>query len=657
MIPTPHRRRRRPASRRALALLTAATAAGSLAAAAPAFAAPDLLVPRGSGLSAPTGVAQTPDGARWVSDGLLGVCRVKADGAGVEESLYCSDTHTGAPHAGPISPTGLAFDPATSNFYAGDIQSNFGGVWRLHWDAERGVIDGAVKLVNLGDDRVTGVALAPGGYGKPASLVYTTKRSAAVMKLDDPAVGAGAPAPAGFARQEAPNSVAVLDGDVYLADGGSVTRFSLAGGSGRAAVTVPGTDGLAATALAADAERGRVYAGTSFPELADEVAVIDKASGAVETYERGFAGVSGLGVEADGTLLVGDDPGVAAGNIDSANQGRLYGVGYHALGRGGTTITAAPAAWSAADSVTFRYSSSAAHAAFECRLDGADWAECDGYGSGSVTLEGLDEGTHAFEVRAVTPAGPGVAVRRVFVIDRTAPSVRLLAPADGAAVVRGKGRVEMVADEAFVAYTCSIDGGAPVACEPGQELPALPEGAHTLRVSAVDPAGNASAADAEKAFTRFTVLAPPVRVPTPAPVVEPAPADPTPAVPPAAPETFVPRGEVAGVSSASAPRLKSLRLRTRRLSLRSGKRTLRVEIEAGAGARLAHVVIRSARGRTVAVRDLRIRANARNRLTLTLKQSEVRPMAAGRYVVGVELEGADGTAGDAASRSLRVTAR
>ena len=349
MTPTP-RSRRRAASRRALALVSAATAAGSLAAAAPAVATPTELVPRGAGLSGPTGVVETPDGALWVADGLRGVCRVEEDGHGLAEDLYCSDAHV-APHAGPIAAAGLAFDAASSSFYAGDIQSNHGAVWRLHWDAYTGTIDGARRIAGLGDDRVTGVALAPATETEPASVIYTTKRTAAVMRIKDAAGTPQTPAPVGFGTAEAPNGVAVLDGTVYLAEGNGVRSFPLAGGGGT--TTVPGTASLASTAIAADSEHGRIYIGTSYPELADDVVAVDPATGLVETYERGFAGVTGLGVDDDGTLLVADDPGLAAGNIDSVDQGRLYAVRHHELRRAAVSITAAPPLWSSASSVTF----------------------------------------------------------------------------------------------------------------------------------------------------------------------------------------------------------------------------------------------------------------------------------------------------------------
>ena len=679
----------RAASRRVLAFVSAATAAGSLAAAPAALATPQQIIHRGAGLSAPSGAVRTPDDARWVADHLLGVCRVTADGTALVEDSYCSDPEGALTHLGPLASAGLVFDAATSNFYVGDIQSNFGGVWRLHWDAATGRIDAATKIVTLADDRVTAIALAPGANGAPASVLFTTKRAPAVMQIRTPATGAGTPVAVGFAQQNAASGIAVLGTEVYVAEGGSVTRFSLAGGS-RTAVTVPGTQGIAATAIAADRERGLVFAGTSYPELTDDVVVIDPVANMVETYERGFAGVTGLGVEADGTLLVGDDPGVAAFNLDSLNQGRLYGVGSHTVGRGQVTITSAPAPWSNATSVTFGYTGTP-HATFECRLDGwgdQGWEPCDGYGRGTVTFDGLDEGTHAFEIRATTKAGTGEVARRVFVIDRTAPTATIVAPAAGAALLRGTGKLEMVADEPLATFTCSLDGAAATECDPGEPLPLLALGEHTLRVTAVDPAGNRSAIDCVGSVVRFSVVAPP-------PVVTPAPAAPeqpaaapqqpsapqqpaaeqpaaeqpaaaeaapvaaaAPAAPAPAPATFVPRGEVAGVSAASGPRLGSLRLRPRKVAWDTVARVVRLELEAGAGARTAHVTIRRVDrgGPTRIVRNVRVHAG-RNDLALRISARERHLMRLGRYAVTVSLRGAHGLRSNELTRVLRITVR
>ena len=288
------------ASRRVLALVTAATAAGSLAVAPSAFATPQELVLRGAGLSAPSGVVRTPDDARWVADHMLGVCRVTADGKALMGDAYCSDPEGTLPHVGPQASAGLVFDAATSSFYVGDIQSNLGGVWRLHWDAATGRVDAATKIVALGDDRVTAIALAPGANGAPASLLYTTKRATAVMQVRD----------AGDRQHDARR------GRLRAAERRHRHRRA---GQRRVPRRRRQRDALQPRRRVAHRRRrgghrghrrdgdrrGRRaragLRGTSYPGLTDDVVVIDPSAAVVETYERGFAGVTGLGVDADGT--------------------------------------------------------------------------------------------------------------------------------------------------------------------------------------------------------------------------------------------------------------------------------------------------------------------------------------------------------------------
>jgi len=625
-------------------LVGAATLVGSLAAASAATAAPDLVVARSAGLSAPTGVAQTPDGEYWIADALMGVCRVNPGRTGVLENVYCSDEHVSA-HVGPAKATGLVFDPESSSFYSGDEQSNQGAIWRLGWNRETGAIDGAWKILALADDRVTAVTSAPTADGAPARLLYATKDSSAVMRIDDPAAASPAAARAGFADRAGTTGLAVLDGEVYVTSGSDLRRFSLDGGAGRAATPVPGTAGLATTALAADRARHRIYAGTTFPELTDDLVAIDPASGAVETYERGFAGITGLGVDRDGGVLVADDPGAAAAGIDSMHQGRLWRVPLAPLGRSRVSIVAAPATWGAVASVAFGYASGVG-AAFECRLDGSEWIACPGSGTGAVAYDALPPGVHVFEVRAITDLGPGVPARRVFVIDQTAPAVTVTAPAEDAIVLRGAGWIEMTADELNVAYECAIDGGPAAPCEPGEALPALAIGGHTLQVAAEDPAGNRGAA----APVRFTVADPPP--PDPEPTAEPAPertAQPTPAPrPPLVPEApaaalpGAPDGAVKGAIVTSPARRPGARLVRDTILRPTGRAIVRIDLGAPASTTSARIRIspHGPRGAHPFVRrTVQVASDARNRLALRLSHAESRRLRPGRYRVTVALTG------------------
>ena len=488
--------------------------------------------------------------------------------------------------------------------------------------------------------------MRPATATEPAALAYVTKRSAAVRWLADPSYGVQTPATIGAAAGQSPAGVAVLDDHVYVAEGSGVTRLPVAGRAGTAAVEVPGTAGLASSALAADPARHRLYVGTSVPELTDDVVVLDTASGAVETYDSGFTGVTGLGVEPDGDLLVTDDPGLAAGNIDSLNQGRLFRVPLAPLRRSRTTITAAPDAWSASASVTFAYSSSASDAAFECRLDRGAWTACDA----TITFDGLDEGWREFEVRALTDAGPGLSARRVFVLDRTAPAVVVASP--GATVQRGTGRIDLVATENAVRFTCAIDGATPSPCEPGQALPDLEPGEHTLHVTATDAAGNVS----DPGTTRtFTVTAPkPVPTPTPAPTTTPAPKPASTPAPGRRPRRPRPPGQARHHRRRDAgrrgPRPGGELHAARRAPARhpepgrgplQGLRTVKVSFIAGGQAETARVAILAGRSKhKLIVREVELGPDGEQLVTLRLSHRErLRP---GLYRVTVTVRGPSG---------------
>ena len=73
-------------------VLCASIAALTIATPGVASADPDLLAPGTTGLTAPTGIARTPDGAVWVADEVRGVCRVVA--GDLVDSPYCGN----APH-------------------------------------------------------------------------------------------------------------------------------------------------------------------------------------------------------------------------------------------------------------------------------------------------------------------------------------------------------------------------------------------------------------------------------------------------------------------------------------------------------------------------------------------------------------------------------
>src|SRR3954451_12786330 len=184
-----------------LFLLAAVFAA--LAVPSVASADADLLASGDTGLTAPTGIARTPDGALWVADEVRGVCRVAGDQLvdspycgnlphnedGTEEPVHAEGLVAAAAAAAPLdaagapvapaSVSGLAFDPRSHSFYVGDRSSSGGGVWRLEY--ADGAIAAVTEIATVAD-RVETVALGPDG-----SLFFATKRAGHILRHADPA--------------------------------------------------------------------------------------------------------------------------------------------------------------------------------------------------------------------------------------------------------------------------------------------------------------------------------------------------------------------------------------------------------------------------------------------------------------------------------------
>jgi hypothetical protein len=485
---------------------------------------PDLLVPSGSGLSEPGGLVKV-NGQLWVADGLLGVCRVDTDADAVIQDDFCRPEGVEAepPAASPPGAVGLSYDPVSSNFYVGDPSSKATGVWKLHLDTVTGLIDSAAALPDTAVDRITALTLADENDDGAAELYFAVKRSATIYRVVDPA-GSPQRQVAGFASDEATPSLAALDSPttvgatLFLAEADGVTQLELPSGVPTTATPVPGAPvavpGGVPNALAVDAVRNRLYAGTMNENLVDQVDALDLGSGAMETFATGFSGISAMLVDTDGGLLVGDDPSVASGAGEAGGQARLWKLALTAFNTPRTTIDAAPPTFTNQTDLTFDFSSRAG-TTFECSLDDAPWTPCGGVASGSITYPGLADGPHPFQVRAVDPdpaIGTGPAVRRTVVVDTVTPSAFIENGQEDSVVEGDRLTMSFSANEQGVRYTCMLDGGAPEPCDSPFWLSNLALGDHVFSVTPTDFAGNAGTA-AEFAFTVVEPPAPPPPVP------------------------------------------------------------------------------------------------------------------------------------------------
>ena len=151
-------------------------------------------------------------------------------------------------------------------------------------------------------------------------------------------------------------------------------------------------------------------------------------------------------------------------------------------------------AWVTSGAPQIRFTTDDDTIARECRttLDGAAsaWSPC----SSPFTPSTASDGRYAVEVRITDDAGNQDVLVRRFNVDRHAPSVRIITPADGS--YRNSGFVPAF-DVSGAAATCAQDGEPFGPCAP---VGLLANGAHELQVKGRDAAGNETVAT-----SRFTV--------------------------------------------------------------------------------------------------------------------------------------------------------
>lgn len=486
---------------------------------------PELLVPSGSGLSEPGGLVKV-NGQLWIADGVLGVCRVDTDADAVIQDEFCKpegpDVDPEPPATRPPGAVGLSYDPVSSNFYVGDPSSKATGVWKLHLDTVTGLIDSAAPLPGTAVDRITALTLADENDDGAAELYFAVKRSPTIYRILDPA-GSPTRQVAGVANDSAAPSLAALDSPtivgakLFLAEPDGVTQLQLPGLPSATATPVPGAPvavpGGVPNALAVDADRNRLYAGTMNENGVDQVDALDLTAGGIETFANGFSGISAMLVDGDGGVLVADDPSVASGAGAATGQARLWKLPLIPFNTPRTAIDAAPPTFTNETSLTFNFSSRPA-TTFECSFGGAPWTPCGGVASGSSTYPGLGDGAHVFQVRAIDPdpaIGTGPAVRRTVVVDTITPSAFIENGEDDRVVEGDRLTMRFSADEQGVRYSCVLDGGAPQPCDSPFWLSGLAAGDHVFAVTPTDFAGNQGTA----AEFAFSVVEPPVPPPPP----------------------------------------------------------------------------------------------------------------------------------------------
>jgi hypothetical protein len=208
------------------------------------------------------------------------------------------------------------------------------------------------------------------------------------------------------------------------------------------------------------------------------------------------------------------------------------------------TITSHPSELTNSTSAHFTYSDSQAGVTFQCQLDGAGFTACP---SAGITYTNLEQGSHAFKVRAVSGTKTSAAAAYKWIVDVTPPSATLTFPINGGSYgsstwrcpsstvgLCGKAKDNQgvasvtvsiqqgngnwwggtsfnMPSETFNATTLEAPGSGTTGWSYALALP--PNGTYTVHVRATDTSGNTTPAGSQASAT-FTVKASPPPAPS-----------------------------------------------------------------------------------------------------------------------------------------------
>ena len=165
---------------------------------------------------------------------------------------------------------------------------------------------------------------------------------------------------------------------------------------------------------------------------------------------------------------------------------------------------------------TFAFTHGEPGVTFQCHLAGGPFSAC----SSPTTYPGLDEGVHAFAVKAVDGAGnEGPAAVYSWTVDTPPPPDPMITRMPADPTNRRSATFRFSSVEAGVRFFCGLDGEPFEACESPTTFKGLGAGPHVFEVKARDRAGNESNG---AAFSWTIDLTPPAT-----PAFTETPADPT----------------------------------------------------------------------------------------------------------------------------------
>ncbi|HET7399684.1 MAG TPA: Ig-like domain-containing protein [Intrasporangium sp.] len=482
----------------------------------------------------------------WVSDHLLGFCRVDADpttpeGFSINQDTCVADA-TGASIIG--SPGQPAYDKASNTVYVPDNSRASQGVWRLTFDP---AMDGGAgnfpatgrsvlaPAAGLGAKLPTSVALGPDG-----KLYVGYLRLGPIERITTP-LGANQTVESVSATSDGRglSGLGFAGGNLYVAEGAAVSVISGAPGCTGACVaagTLVGATGpTALTANNADA----VYVADT-PASSTSVIEFIPSTGAKRIISnhgltaagpQGFQFGSALSLDEAGNLYVSDDPGAGVG-AGINFQGRVWkvtGAAPLVPQTGPPATPGAPDLAATSDSgssstdnitkVTTPTITGTADAGTTVKLfvDGATTAAVSGpassTGTYSLVLPALTPGTHTIQASASnaggvsSPLSAGLSVT----VDTTAPAAPAITGAPTSTTSDTTPTFSFTA-EAGSTTDCSVQlstaADSFAACVSPATFGPLADGTYRFAVRATDVAGNVGA-PATNAFTVNSDVTPP----------------------------------------------------------------------------------------------------------------------------------------------------
>ena len=189
-----------------------------------------------------------------------------------------------------------------------------------------------------------------------------------------------------------------------------------------------------------------------------------------------------------------------AGNVDLSSASRTFTVDTTPPN---TVIDSGPPAVGNDPTPTFTFHSTESGSTFECAIDDGAFTDC----TSPQTTDNLSDGEHTFRVRATDAAGnvDPTPATRTFTVDTVPPQTTITSGPTGT-WAPGKTNdstptFTFESNEPGSTFECSVDGGPWQSCTSPFTTPRLPDGQHSFRVRATDPAGNTDPTPAASTFT------------------------------------------------------------------------------------------------------------------------------------------------------------